>query len=430
MTVLPNLPLTYVRRIENLITDFIWNGKKAKIALKILQSDRSVGGLRLVDIRKKEISLKVQWVKILETDQKLSSLAYHFINPIINEDIWNCNLCKKDIESIFCNNNPFWKDVLHAWFSVHFNNLPLKKQSIWFNSNFRINGTVIFWTKNYKKGLMWIDQLLSGDKLIDRQEALEWYGLNFVELLSIYHAYISAKEPEVEDCEETCNTYENAVLRKDLTKYVYTKLCTIEGLLENKAISWMQDFEMYFDSDMLVQSIKNIYVTTNCSKYRSFQYRLLQRSVITNVHLHHWRKRETNLCTFCNNVKESYTHLFCTCPKVLEIWNLLTDFMLTYNKTPTSLEKSDIICNSIAEPRQNVKNFICLIAKQYIYRQRCFGHTLQIAELIALIQRVKNIEKYNAIRKGNLIYHVKKWENCQTPHLNLVKFEEMYVEQL
>ena len=41
-----------LHNFEELITDFIWNGRKPKLKLKTLQGRKKDGGLRLVDLKK------------------------------------------------------------------------------------------------------------------------------------------------------------------------------------------------------------------------------------------------------------------------------------------------------------------------------------------------------------------------------------------
>ena len=61
MMVLPNMPKNTRKCIENEIRDYLWNGKKSKIALKILQNSKTEGGLNLVNLENKEIALKATW---------------------------------------------------------------------------------------------------------------------------------------------------------------------------------------------------------------------------------------------------------------------------------------------------------------------------------------------------------------------------------
>ena len=68
MLVLPYIPNEIVRTTEQIFQDFLWKGVKPKVAIKMLQKDKKSGGLNLVDLRNKDISLKVKWKAMLEQD--------------------------------------------------------------------------------------------------------------------------------------------------------------------------------------------------------------------------------------------------------------------------------------------------------------------------------------------------------------------------
>ena len=74
------------------------------------------------------------------------------------------------------------------------------------------------------------------------------------------------------------------------------------------------------DYQTFTNCFQDIRLVTNVPKYGSFQYRLLHRAIITNVHLKHWGKVENDLCTFCEKDRETYLHLFIFCEHVEKIW--------------------------------------------------------------------------------------------------------------
>ena len=414
MQVLPNMPDSYIRKIEHLIIDFLWNGKKAKIALKILQANKNIGGIRLVNLRKKEMSLKIAWIRILEFDHKMSVLAYHFIQPIMESDIWYCNLNARDVLATISLKNKFWQHVVLAWSNVNFQLEPLIRQTLWYNSNIRIQNKVIFWPKAYKRGLLWISQILTTEnKLISNDEAKDLFGISFIELLSLYNAYMAAPVFQTNE-ENNLNRYEKLLLCKNVSRSIYTELCDVSGLLNDKANAWAAELEIVFTTNDLVIALRTTYSVTNAPKYRSFQYRLLQRAIITNVHLARWGKISSNMCTFCCKEKESYIHLFFLCEKIQSVWHQIIEFMSSFNDTKVILNARNVICNSIA-PKYNVKNFLCLIFKQYIYRQRCFVKDLSFHEYKVLVYQICNIEKYTAMKNNRYSFHVKKWSQ-PNPH--------------
>ena len=55
--VLPILNENLIEEIERVILDFLWRGKRAKIPLATLKKAREDGGLGLVDIKTKHLSL-------------------------------------------------------------------------------------------------------------------------------------------------------------------------------------------------------------------------------------------------------------------------------------------------------------------------------------------------------------------------------------
>ena len=64
--------------------------------------------------------------------------------------------------------------------------------------------------------------------------------------------------------------------------------------------------------------------------------------------------------------------------------------------------KDTVIANKIIQNPSHIKNFICLLTKFYVYRQRCFRKTLNFHELRGLIYNTQNIEKYIAIKMKRL----------------------------
>ena len=438
MIVLPYMPQKYIDKIENQIMRFIWQDKKAKISKRILQANKSEGGLNLVNIRRRETSLKITWIQILEQDEKMAEIAYFFLSPTLKGDIWKCNLNSKDIKQLFNRENPFWRDILIAWSEYHYNTEQLHEQTIWYNSNLRLKGRPFLWTKYYEKGLLWISQIVYNNKLIDRHEAKELYDLNFIDLLTLYHVYISAPETSKMDKNKNSNNimclHEQCILTKNLSAKIYKEICSDRDLLQHKAKKWQEEFCTKFSTEELTKYLKSIYAITNSAKYRSFQYRLLQRSIITNKQLFKWKKRNTDKCTFCDCFEETYTHLFATCPVIQGFWENVSNLLREFGKEPKTFLPKQIICNDMYTPTINVGNLVILVAKQYIYRQRCWDKQPNFNEFKSIMYNVKNIEKYNAVCSGNLNKHLQKWglhkpENPESS-MNIDEYLLFYVNNI
>ena len=58
---------------------------------------------------------------------------------------------------------------------------------------------------------------------------------------------------------------------------------------------------------------------------------------------------------------------------------------------------------------ENLLNFIVLLGKQFIYKNKCLKNNLSLEEFIYTIDRVQLYEYFNAKMKGYLSKHCKKW---------------------
>ena len=61
-----------------------------------------------------------------------------------------------------------------------------------------------------------------------------------------------------------------------------------------------------------------------------------------------------------------------------------------------------------SEPR-NIINFLCLVTKQYIYKQRCLKKELSKTELSTTFRSLKNTELFIAKKNNKEYLHRQKW---------------------
>ena len=207
---------------------------------------------------------------------------------------------------------------------------------------------------------------------------------------------------------DTCiNTWDRGTSR-----VVYKYINQNPFITHNKYLKWSEELGGNFCQDILQFEAlhKNIYKVTNVAKYRSFQYRLLQRGLVTNIQLKLWNISDTDLCYFCNQERETVSHMMYSCPVVRDLWTQMEGIFNQYCKQEDmNITDQSIISNSIVKPVGHVVNFMCLLTKQFIYKQKCLKQTLHFPLLRDHIRRVENIEKYIAVNNGKLGKHLKKW---------------------
>ena len=97
MAVLPMLSDSYCKRLMEQITKFIWNQKKAKISIKILQGNKSDGGLALVNLQKKDMAIKISWLPRILMNKQINELPNNALGYDASTLIWQANISTDDI---------------------------------------------------------------------------------------------------------------------------------------------------------------------------------------------------------------------------------------------------------------------------------------------------------------------------------------------
>ena len=422
MMVLPSIPPHTIKIMENIFRDYLWKGKKAKISLQNLQAPKSEGGLNLVDLRRKDISLKATWPTILYGEDDYAKIVYSIMRcETMGADIWRCSLLACDVK-IMKIKSDFWSDVLKSWCQFNFNNnFRIENQLLWYNSNIRIRNRPFFWADVYQMGLKYVSQLFYQKNFKSEQMVQEEYGLNQMRYNSLKSAlpgqwkdfFLSHEKEEYFPVPP--HKYDQLIVmgHKGVASKVYGYLAEDISILFPKYYKWDQDLGVGEMEDILdfQRGFKDMYKVTNVTKFRSFQFRMLQRGLVTNIQLQKWGLITSNLCSFCNESPETIKHLFMECRCTQELWtkvkNLLTE---RFNINYEVLSFKDIVFNRINKTRAgHIANFICLVVKQFIYSQRCLKGELHFQFFYRKLNTLERIEKYIAIKNNKLGLHVKKW---------------------
>ena len=110
------IPEHYVKEINNLTFNFIWEGKPAKIKKKTIISDIKRGGLKMLDFEIMDKALKIAWIKRL-TDN--DDAAWKIIPEFAATDYGGLSFlieCQYDVKYLFLDNlPPFYHTLLKYW---------------------------------------------------------------------------------------------------------------------------------------------------------------------------------------------------------------------------------------------------------------------------------------------------------------------------
>ena len=92
-----------IKEFEQIVVNFIWNGKKPKIDLRTLQCNREDGGLGLVNIRTKHQALLCTWIRDAIDYPDIRNLAEYYLGN--NMKVWCYNLTGSDSQKMYPGDN-------------------------------------------------------------------------------------------------------------------------------------------------------------------------------------------------------------------------------------------------------------------------------------------------------------------------------------
>ena len=412
MTVLRAITQDIISKFNKLTTNFVWSGKSSKIALNILQANKQVGGAGLVNLKLKDISLKTTWIQILKGDQELSHLAYRALSKALKDTIWKCNLHPKHIPMLF-QKESFWTDVLAAWCTYNYQRgtKDPSAQIIWANSEILINNSPIIWANPIEKGLIYIHQLYNNGTILGITE-MRNYHISIMEYNSLMSAipnywrkWFRKNTSQTPDLYE----YDKLVGKPHMAAHVYRELTSDDSIMIEKCRKWETVLSMDIPYQRFMDTFGDINKVTNVTKLRSFQYRLIQRALVTNIQLKKWKIKDSDSCSFCNQGVESIVHLFIYCPSVANLWIKIEEFMNKYSKEKIHFSVDTVFFNKFISSAGHIKNAICLITKFFIYQQKCLGNELRPKVCEQYIRTIESYERYYAIKQNRLHKHLRKW---------------------
>ena len=114
-------------------------------------------------MEKKDLSIKVQWVKAYYEDVEIATLADFLMNNKFRALFLECNL--KGEHAQFIVNDGFWQDVLKAWSNYHYSIArgmeQVLKQMVWYNSDITSDGKLINNRLAIQQGFMTSNRIVS-----------------------------------------------------------------------------------------------------------------------------------------------------------------------------------------------------------------------------------------------------------------------------
>ena len=202
--------------------------------------------------------------------------------------------------------------------------------------------------------------------------------------------------------DENVTKYE---LLKDKTKVsqiFYRDLIQGDHVIRHCMNTWFKKYNIVTNLTEFTKHFKNIYLVTDVTKLRSFQFRLLHNKIFCNDVLVYWGKSITNLCNFCGECKQDIKHLLFDCKIIVKIWDYIFKNIPSELQNEIEISFENILFNKVHQNPQHICNLITLIVKQVIYRYKCQNERPSTGLIVNEIRLMYRIESYNAIKNQRI----------------------------
>lgn len=416
---LPNPPGELIKQLEKLFYKFLWNSGPDRIKRSIIVKDLRVGGLRMVNISSFIKALKITWLRrIIQNSQDNS---WYALSNIDFQKVFSfgSGFASHYKQHIY---NPFWKEILQNW--AEFCN-TIKIESIdqvlnsplWYNKNL-LNGGNIYIADWYEKGLRQISDLIDEQGNIYSFDVLKgMYNLRgtFLDFQALIRKIPNDWKIKLNDNKivsninrynVNCNLYVQQLIKdRRGCRRLYDLMVDANTMILNE--KWdreipnilAQDWKNYYS---VIKSLKEV-------KLKDFQYKVNNKILVTKSFLNRINKIDNNLCEYCHREAETIYHLFIECEKVKQFWGQLSTWLIENSNLSLNLEEKNILF--AYQDNNQLRNYLYVIAKRYIYVNKFSGRQLNLNTFTAILQRKFQTERYIAHINDTMGSFFGKWSH-------------------
>ena len=294
-------PTRAINEINNLIKNFIWEGKNSKISKKTLVQNIENGGLKLCDFDIKIKALKISWINRLldETEANWKILPKFYFGDYDLGVYFNAH--QKTIKKSTI--PTFYKDIHNVWMS-NFKKDPittkdLREESLWLNKNITCKRNTMYWENWVKHGITKIGHILNENgQFYSYEEIKQKYDIpcNFINMLTLrqsipykWRQMINDKSNLIKITDTHPNIKLNTTemylpLTKMKCKDLYWHMIQQHTHKPSAMEQWYKSNPLLKEanSEAWIRIFKMPFKIIRETKLQSFQYKIVHRTIACN----------------------------------------------------------------------------------------------------------------------------------------------------
>lgn len=400
----PSKVFAVFKKISN---DFIWNGKRNKIAYNVLIQDIEYGGLKLPDLFSRVQVIHLKWIRYMWKEENSllgETLRVFFRYP----DIKSLLTFSSNLSSQLDKRYQMLNDILNSWFLLKANNFltesEIQEQSLWWNDKVIINKKSICWRTWLNAGIVRVNDLLHpvSPRFMSHEELALKYGINvsFLKVLQIRSCLpfdwrrhlLGCANPEISIIPQIQASDGSLVDILNITsKRIYSIIIAKKRQPVSAQRKWLIEFPPPANvpvSDFWESKYRCSFRSTRETKLQSFQFKLLHRILPCRKYLRTIR------------ISEDF---FFYCPRVREFWKMIRDWFASQVNIYLANTTVDEFMLGVPkeEPQARILNLTILTCKFYIFRQKLYHDSkLEFLGFLRELRYKLPIEKYICSLEG------------------------------
>ena len=400
---LPDPPDKLIADLQTECFKFVWKGKPDRISRKIITKNVKSGGLNVPNIKKYMLSLKLMWLRKLKfTAHKWKNVCFEMFPFLKNVQ------CYGSLYPILnANGNRFWTHVFKAYFQLSASISPktqkdILSEPVFYNDRMKVGGRVIKHIGWIKKGVYCVAHFLNstgkfyGIIEFNRKYGIQVDFLTYASVVSTIRQYINAMDIHINDnvpMEEPVTMKKLCSIKKGSKAYydvlthedISPNCCRKWDEKLNTAISWKSVF-------FKIHKIQDV-------KLKWFQMRIVHRIVATNIVLIEMKVKNSYMCNFCTNERDSIEHVFWECNVARTFWTGIETLVNDKCAHAFNFRLSQKLVLFGVDDQiktDTILDLILLLAKHFLYSCKMNSRVPRQTDFISHVLTRFKIEEYNA----------------------------------
>lgn len=438
MTVLPRflylfrmipvfLPKSFFKKLDKIITAFIWNNKLARINKTYLQGSRKIGGLALPNFLHYYWSSNITklpiWLSTFKSGEgpTWATMELHSSLPISPVSLISSNL---PMNTQSCAKNPVVHNTIRIWFQCrrHFDckqtltSIPLTSNPLFHPS--LIDSAFTFWRR---QGILFFRDLfvdnifVSFDTLVRNFNIPQTHFFRYLQVRNFAKKHFSTFPHLPPDSLLAGCLHLPGNLKGHISR-VYNIIQQINppSLIKRKT-AWEEDLSVDIPETTWDKAVRHIYSSSICIRHRLIQFKVFHRLYFTKAHLAKIFHTSDSSCSRCHQSPATMGHMFWSCNSLNTFWTSI--FEVYTEICQRTIEPNPYIAIFGVPPEEyklnkyqsNAIAFSSLLARRLILFRWRATHPPSFVQWVHEVMMALQIEKLRSDLGGSCKRFGKTW---------------------